>query len=90
MKNFKPGQEVVCTKKDSWLPFGCDFDGSERFPRYNELCRVKAYGQKLGVEVVTLEGYPENMCYGARWFESVVSIDDLTELLQEKSTLLTI
>lgn len=80
---FKPGQEVVCTKKDNWSG---PVDAPEG-PKYNEVVTVHAY-RPYG-EFVILNEYrdggadDDNYAYHEKHFEPVITTEELNEALAD-------
>lgn len=91
MARFKPGQEVVCIKDGGWevvyrgplAPEGNCLRG----PKFNEVCTVKEclYISECGINFILLEEYPGRDGYGEKWFEPLVTSEQLTEALKIKS-----
>lgn len=90
MKNFKPGQEVVCTKKGKWITFIGREEPTDRFPQYNQIYHVTHTTVENGIQFVMLAEFNPNQGFTANWFEPVVTDKVIADLLQEESVYSTI
>lgn len=86
---FKPGQQVVCVKKQSWLKGGRI--PHNRGPRFNEVLKIQdvmlrphsRYGMYLFLSF--REHHPDeitNGWYSSEWFEPLITNDELQKELE--------
>ncbi len=87
-QRFKPGQEVVCTKKGVWR----HSNGRISFhpaPDFNSVCVVtkyKVYNNKMQQWTICLDGFGE-LGHGEANFEPLVSDEVLEKALSEVNEL---
>lgn len=80
---FKPGQEVVCVKRDPWAVI-IGMDGPMDGPKFNELVTVRGCVLPDTFAFLTFEEYPENQGYNAFWFRPVMTSGQLKEALKSE------
>lgn len=79
---MKPGQQVVCTKKDNWVTvYGQD--QIRVGPHFNEIVTIEdiRIDQDGGWVFLVLGEYGSKYGYSSRHFEPLLSLEDLAEAL---------
>lgn len=90
MARFKPGQQVVCVRPDKNFKSYLTGKSHNFGPKNNEIVTIESYPSKWP-GFVMLKEYVRNpftgnkSCYEEKWFEPLMDITELTEILEHQT-----